>query len=553
MSTPWPEREDLVTEFKSDTKRLSDSELVEAVVCLANTEGGTIYLGVEDDGTTSGLHATRDLTGCEAMIANRTSPGVRVEVRVVDAGALRVACISVPKGRGLVSTTDGVMKRRQLDAHGEPQCVPLLPSDIPTRLSDLRAMDASAQPVPSATLDDLDPVERDRLRQFIERYRGDVSLLKLTDEELDGALELTTQADSTRVPTLTGLLLVGRDASLRRLVRTHEVAFQVLEGEEVRFNEFRRDPLLRLVEWMESQFTARNPEEELQVGLFRVGVPRVDLSAYREAVANALVHRDYTRVGAVHVKLDSEALTVSNPGGFVEGVTSQNILTTPPRPRNPTLADAFKRIGLVERTGRGVDLIYRSTLRYGRPAPSYAQSDRAGVTLRIPAAEADRAFIRMVVEAEKARQTGLPINSLIALACLSEQRQVTAEELAVGMQTERPTAKRTLEALVEAGLVEPRGRGRARHYMLSARVYSQLGDTAAHTRQKGIDAARNEHMLLQHVAEHGPIARAAVMSLCQLTGDQASYLLRGLVEQGKLVTSGSKRWTRYSIPARSDD
>jgi ATP-dependent DNA helicase RecG len=58
MSTPWPEREDLVTEFKSDRKRLSDSELVEAVVCLANTDGGIIYLGVEDDGTTTGLHAS---------------------------------------------------------------------------------------------------------------------------------------------------------------------------------------------------------------------------------------------------------------------------------------------------------------------------------------------------------------------------------------------------------------------------------------------------------------------------------------------------------------
>lgn len=125
---------------------------------------------------------------------------------------------------------------------------------------------------------------------------------------------------------------------------------------------------------------------------------------------------------------------------------------------------------------------------------------------------------------------------------------MTAEELAQGVQTERPNAKRTLEALVEAGLVEPRGRGRSRHYMLSARVYSELGDAAAHTRQKGIDAARNEHMLLQHVAEHGPIARADVMALCQLTADQATYLLRGLVQQGKLVASGSMRWTRYTIP-----
>ena len=86
-------------------------------------------------------------------------------------------------------------------------------------------------------------------------------------------------------------------------------------------------------------------------------MPRVERRAFREAAANAPTHRDYTRMGAVHVRLHDDALTVSNPGGFVEGVTLDNLLTTEPRPRNPRLADVFKRLGLVERTGRGVDLI----------------------------------------------------------------------------------------------------------------------------------------------------------------------------------------------------
>jgi len=55
----------------------------------------------------------------------------------------------------------------------------------------------------------------------------------------------------------------------------------------------------------------------------------------------------------VHVRLSGDTLLISNPGGFVEGVTLNNLLTTEPRPRNPGLADALKRIGLVERTGRG--------------------------------------------------------------------------------------------------------------------------------------------------------------------------------------------------------
>lgn len=76
-----------------------------------------------------------------------------------------------------------------------------------------------------------------------------------------------------------------------------------------------------------------------------MAIPKVERGAFREAVANTLIHRDYHRLGAVHVRLDGHGLTVSNPGGLVDGVTLDNLLTTEPRPRNGSLADAMKCIG----------------------------------------------------------------------------------------------------------------------------------------------------------------------------------------------------------------
>jgi ATP-dependent DNA helicase RecG len=74
-----PEKESYTVEFKSDRKRLSDDELVEAVVCLANSEGGEIYLGVENDGIVSGLHHThQNISGLTAVIANKTIPPLTV-------------------------------------------------------------------------------------------------------------------------------------------------------------------------------------------------------------------------------------------------------------------------------------------------------------------------------------------------------------------------------------------------------------------------------------------------------------------------------------------
>ncbi|MBI5478837.1 MAG: hypothetical protein HY906_08280 [Deltaproteobacteria bacterium] len=139
------------------------------------------------------------------------------------------------------------------------------------------------------------PAERQRLRGALVRYAGEKTLAGLADEELDGALGLTTTIEREQVPTLAGLLLVGTEDVLRRLVPTHEVAYQVLEGTEVRVNKTTRAPLLRSLEEVFAAFEGRIVEQELQAGLFRVRVPNIEPRVLREAVINAVTHRDYGR------------------------------------------------------------------------------------------------------------------------------------------------------------------------------------------------------------------------------------------------------------------
>lgn len=176
-----------------------------------------------------------------------------------------------------------------------------------------------ALPLRDLGVDALDPLERERLRQMVDRYHGDRALRELRDEELDGALGLVVRHEGELRPTVTGLLLIGREAALRTSVPTHEVAFQVLAGTDVKVNEFFRGPLLRTFERVEEMFLARVEEQEIQVGLFRVPVPSLDREVFREALLNALAHRDFTRLGAVHVQWHLGELSISNPGGLVEG------------------------------------------------------------------------------------------------------------------------------------------------------------------------------------------------------------------------------------------
>lgn len=413
LDSEIPAAESLTIEFKSDQKRLPDKDLVLAAVCLANTDGGLIYLGVEDDG----------------------------------------------------------------------------------------------QPT--------------------------------------GALGLTRTGSGQRIPTVVGLLLIGRESAIRAHLPTHEAAFQVLDGTEVRVNDFYRWPLVRLFERVEEQFLARVSERELQIGLFRVPVPNVEPRAFREAFVNALTHRDYSRLGSVQARWQTETLSISSPGGFVEGVSLDNLLVVEPRPRNPLLADAFKRIGLAERTGRGVDLIYQGLLRYGRPPPSYLRSDAAGVVVDLSCSEADLNFLKFVLEQEQGIGALMPLDDLLILSRLKTARRLDSAEVAGLIQRDPSAARAAIERLVERGLVQAHCIKKGRTYTLSPAVYRTLGQAADYIRQVGFDPLQQEQMVLSYVDQHGKIRRQDVRDLCQLSPDQATRLLQRLVKAGRLLRTGTQKGAFY--------
>jgi len=551
--------ENLNVEFKGESReRLSDEKIVETVVCLANRSGGAgsesawLLIGVEDDGQITGARPrhgkSTDPLRLQALIANRTRPSLPVRVFVIpmEPEGVEVIAIEVPPTRMPVGTSNGVYLQRAIDARGKPICRPMEPADFQALQGSRGLLDYSSLIVEGASWEDLDPLEFERFRRFVResREQGDTTLLNLPDQELAkalGAVEANHEVIHIRV---LGLLLFGKEEALQRFLPTHEVAFQVLRGQEVQVNEFFRWPLLRVMEEVLQRFRARYQEEEVMVGLFRVGVPEYSERAFREAVANALVHRDYTRLGAVHIQWYDDHIVISNPGGFPEGVSLSNILVTPPKPRNPLLADAFKRAGIVERTGRGIDTIFTEQLRNGRPAPSYERSTPTDVVLVLSGGKANLQFVRLVVEQRQAGHT-LGLDELLILNALWQERSLTTPQASRLLQKPEPDARAVLERLVEIGLVEARGERKGRTYHLSAATYRRLGLPSAYVRRRGFEPIQQEQMVLQYVRAHGRITRREAAELCQISPFQATRLLRKLVEDGKLVAHGRRKGTWY--------
>lgn len=532
--------ETLTTEFKTD---LNDRDLTRAVACLANAQGGTLLLGVDDGGRVVGAQPRpgrhMDPVRVAAYVQNSTDPPLGVEVRLEHIDGQAVFRIDVPLANpGPVATKDGYYTKRVLDTLGQPQCVPMSPQEIVSMGMITRGQDYAAAVAVGAALADLDPAEFDRYRRLCS-LTGD-STATLQDEDILRALGMVPIGAPV---SLGAILLFGRVEAVSRWVPNAECIFQDLRAESSA-NERLIGPLLRVAESLQSLIDGRNRVTELMAGFHRVEVSLIPSVTRREAVANALVHRDYSALGPTRVQIADAEFVVSNPGGLPPGVTIHNILDES-RPRSPILADAFKRAGLVERKGKGVNEMFEQQLRAGRDTPSYARSTTSSVLVAVPLGTADLDLVRFLLTFENEQQRSLGLNQLRVVHEIKAMGSAALSELAESLSTLPATVRSTATQLVEFGILEARGVGRSRRLHLTPRFYDLAQDRTAYVRVKGADPIQQERMIGDYVDAYGSITRAQAASLCQLSPTQARGVLKRMVDRDDLRLVGERRGAKY--------
>ena len=544
-----PMTETLDIEFKSDIKQYPDRDLIDEIVGMANTVGGTLYLGVEDDGTITGVHKNhKDAIGVTALIANSTIPPITVRTEIITEEK-EVLKIEIPRSRGVVSTSSGKILRRRLKLDGSPEVIPMYSYEIPSRLAELGMLDFSAQPLAGAVLEDLDPTQRARLRKIIQnRQGGEKALLTLPDDELDIALRLVTEVGGKYVPTVTGILLIGKEERIAALMPTAKSTFQVLEGTAVRMNEDSSKPLLELFENYETYLKAWNPERETEYGLFRIPIPEFDWSAFREGLVNAFCHRDYTMLGRVRVLLDDEGMVISNPGGFIDGVNLKNLLTVEPHGRNPALADAMKRIGLTEKTGRGIDRIFEGSIIFGRPWPDYSESTSRTVKLFIQRAKADLPFAKLVADEQNRQGKPLSIYTLMILSLLNNERRCNLERIIELTNLSENKVRSAVENMLEMGLIEASGNGKKRSFIMGKKIYREKNESIQYVRQTDIDSIRYPELIMKLArTQNGIITKQNIIELLNISPSQAYALIKQLQAEKKIRLLNGGKYAKYII------
>lgn len=202
---------------------------------------------------------------------------------------------------------------------------------------------------------------------------------------------------------------------------------------------------------------------------------------------------------------------------------------------------------MAERTGRGIDRIYEGSLLFGRLLPDYSESTERLVKLFIPKSLPDKAFVRMITEEQKKTGKSLSIHYLLVLNCLKTAHRATVSEIAEDINSDNSRVKVAAESLVEMGLVEAKGNGRGRYYVLSSKIYQKSDNIVGYVRQTDIDKLRYEELVIKLARKQGYVTRGSVAELLNLSPPQAYRIILKIKNKGLLESKGKGKGTKYIL------
>ena len=493
----------------------------EYACCFANGAGGVVVFGVADKvrGRRQAIHGAKgyDLNAFRYGIFNGTRPGIEalVEEIAVPEGTGKILVVRVPEGAHKpYGTTAGLYKQRV-----GKNCMALDPVVFQRAQISSAAVDWSGAPAIGLGLQDLDPLQLERARQILRSKAPSSGLLELSEVEFLQGLEAVRDGRVTHA----GMLLFARREVLARYCPQAQFHYVFHDSETtVARNDIDRLPLLEVVERMEHVFVGPlNPEREIELGLFKLRIPQFPIEGVREAVLNALTHRDYQNPGEILLRHSVKELVVTSPGGFVDGITPDNILRHEAVPRNRTLANALVKLRLVESSGIGRKRIFRSALVYGKRRPEYS-TDGFSVTLRIFNQGAHEALAALVARLD-AQGADIGLDELLVLDALRSQDFIDVSEAAQVLQTSRDDARRVLDgmSLPALGLIERRGHTASATFHLAKGIAKELKGKAAYTKTRGLNPVRYAEMVREYLRDHQTIRNRELRELLGL-GDSPS-------------------------------
>ena len=400
--------------------------------------------------------------------------------------------------------------------------------------------DFSAELCPDISLEDIDTEAVETLKERYARKCGNRDFLNLSQEQILSDLGLTRRDGGI---TYAGLILVGKSETIQRVLpqasivleyRRHEGLIPY-DNQQVYTSSF-----FRIIDNLWHDINLRNGKIDIPENAYIRNIPLFNENVVREAINNAVAHRDYRRSSEIYILQSPESMIIKNAGGFPLGVTKDNLLRVQSTPRNRLLSDVLTKTGVVERSGQGVDKIFKYTISEGKRLPDYSQSDSFRVELRLSAEIKDLDFA-LFLEAEQQRLSEKEQMSVFEILALNAIHEGSSESIDPDI----------INNLLKRGLIEKQGRTKAMHYTLSKSFYEFSGREGEYVGKKSWTATQARQHILAYFETfpQGKMKDFEASLQGHMTRKQVRSVVEALVQEGILIRRGKLKGTYYEISA----
>ncbi|WP_157574803.1 ATP-binding protein [Jiangella muralis] len=496
--------------------------LVGELSCIANTPGaGALILGIADDGRRIGTELNEEWL--RHRIFQLSDRRLTVDIRVGDLAGTRLLILRPPEA------VEPIRSNGRIHWRVADHCVEVDAATWMAGRLHRGGFDWSAQQS-GFRLDDVQPSAVEVARRFLGQAGSDpaaADLAAATDSDLLRRLNVVD--GDGRLTNAGALLFVRTNApAIDYMRRDHPGGDSTIR--------IRRDgPLLSQLAEVETAAAAANALVQIPDGLVRGQVRRLPQSAVREAIVNGVIHRDWSTDAPVVVEHVGDTLTVTSPGGFIAGITPENIITHPSAPRYRALAEAAASLRLAEREGIGVDRMVAAMLALGHERPEISELPGPYVRAVLLGGPPDEFWIEFLADISP-KTLARDVDLLLMLDHLCRHGWIDSRRAAPVIQRGEAEARAAIGRLAEAAFV-----GRLVTEVAGVPVGEpaawRLSDLVRDTLEYRLGYRQGEarqRMILEWARARGRVSSTEIADLAGVAQNYAGKLLTELERQGQL-------------------
>ena len=521
--------EGLNLEFKKAEHSFSDSkDLPDYCAALANEGGGKLILGVTNDKEIVG---TKAFEGNVDTLSHKIlqSIKVRVDVEELTLDGKRILIFHVPSRP--VATIISSSGNYRFPMRAGSSLTEMTGDKIKEIHSETQS-DFSTQIVPKFTIEDIDQSAVDTFKTLWSRQQNNSEYLNFSTEKILKSIHVLTDEGLNYA----GLILFAKSEKIKKLLPGAEIIFEWRQGEKIE-HDFRKEwrtPFFSIFDDIWSTIDARNTRFPFQEGFIQREVFAFNEKTVREAVLNAVTHRDYSiQSQSIFIKASPERFLILSPGGFIKGITEDNVLNRSAW-RNRRIAEILQMAGLVERAGQGLDTIFGNTIREGKGLPDFSGSDSNLVSLSIPAKVKDEQFILFLEKVTNENQITLSFEEIYELESIRENQKVNDVNFK--------------DKFLTLGIIEKVGRTSGAKYILSHKWYQYKKRPGLYTHIVGLSREKNKELILSHLKKNSNGAQSSdFQDALGLDQTMVNNMLQELKQENKVRFEGARASGKWFI------